>query len=341
MTCHTDQTSPISDTEQLKGLDKSTISTTPIADKTPGLGRALQSLLITPQSKGAGKTTSLPRGGTRSPVEPLVSSPLRIISSTMASAPSSPERHTADPGAIPRRSSDHAVETSRPTTDRLGNEDGTQSTPASNAGDHSHTKRRFMHSRERSQGRKGMAAMMSGRFFPRSFSRGRDSSRGSSRRGSSLDSRSSPSPERGRPSSSGGHSSHVEDFKPAAANLEKGRDVNMDHAPNETLVGFSGKLPDYIKPTASEEGGERLAKDVFDRDKNMIESSEDEDNDTSSDDDSALDGHRGRSKKQQDGTDITSITKKDFEKSTDEKDKQPEERKLLSLRLQSTMPSTY
>lgn len=102
----------------------------------------------------------------------------------------------------------------------------------------------------------------------------------------------------------------------------------MDNSPNKTLTRSSGKLPDYIKPPASEEGGERLAKDVFDRDKNMIESSEDEGNDTSSDDD----GHRGRSKKQKDGTDITSITKKDFEKSTDDKDEQPEERKLLLLK---------
>jgi hypothetical protein len=67
---------------------------------------------------------------------------------------------------------------------------------------------------------------------------------------------------------------------------------------------------------------------VFDRDKNMIESSEDEAHDTSSDDDSTLEGQRGRSKKKK-GSDITSITKSDFETPKDNKPTQPEERMLL------------
>lgn len=330
MSCHTGRTSPIASTEQAKDLGQAPVSTSPTAEKSPALTRALQSLLITPQSKGAGGTTHSPRGGTRSPVEPLISSPLRISSSAMASAPSSPERHTAEPGVIPRRSSDQAVETGRPSTARLGNDDDAKSNAASSSGEQPHAKKRFLQARDRSQGRKGMAAMMSGRLFPRSFSRGRDSSHGSSQRGSSLDSRSPPSPERGRPSSSGSHSSHVEVFKPAPASSEKGNAINIQASLNksdESLARPTGDLPDYIKPTATERGGERLAKDVFDRDKNMIESSEDEANDTSSDDDSTLDGHRGRSKKQKDSTDITSITKSDFEKSTEEKAKQPEERK--------------
>ncbi|KAJ5322483.1 hypothetical protein N7452_010772 [Penicillium brevicompactum] len=330
MSCHTGRTSPISSTEQSKELGQASGSTTPVAEKSPGLNRALQSLLITPQSKGAGGATHSPRGGTRSPVEPLVSSPLRISSSAMASAPSSPERHTAEPGAIPRRSSDQVVETGRPSTARLGNnDDDAKSNTASNSGENPHAKKRFLQARDRSQGRKGMAAMMSGRLFPRSFSRGRDSSHGSSQRGASLDSRSPPSPERGRPSSSGSHSSHVEDFKPAPASSEKGKAVNIHASLNksdEALAKPTGDLPDYVKPSFSEQGGERLAKDVFDRDKNMIESSEDEANDTSSDDDSTLEGHRGR-KKQKERNDITSITKSDFEKSTDEKAKQPEEQK--------------
>jgi hypothetical protein len=102
---------------------------------------------------------------------------------------------------------------------------------------------------------------------------------------------------------------------------------------DETLARPSGSLPDYIKPTASEEGGARLAKDVFDRDNNIIESSEDEANDTSSDDESALEGQRGRSKKKK-GTDITSITKSDFEPPKDDKSKQPEERMSLFLNLE-------
>jgi hypothetical protein len=332
MSYHTDQTSPIS-TEQLKGPGHATVSNISITEKPSGLNRALQSLLIAPQSKGAGGTTYLPTGATRSPVEPFVSSPLRISSSAMASAPSSPERHTADPGAIPRRSSEQPVDIGRPTTGRLGNDDN-----APNSGEHSHTKKRFLQARDRSHGRKSVAAMMSDRL--KSF-RGRDSSQGSSHpqdasresslRGSSLDSRSPHSPERGRPSSSGGHSSHVETFQPAPTSMEKGTAVNMHDSLNksdETLARPIGRLPDYIKPTASGEGGERLAKDVFDRDKNMIESSEDEANDTSSDDDSTLEGQRGRSKKKK-GSDITSITKSDFETPKDDGPKQPEERMLL------------
>lgn len=122
----------------------------------------------------------------------------------------------------------------------------------------------------------------------------------------------------------------MEEFKPAPASSDKGKVVSIHDSLNksdETLARPTGSLPDYVKPSASEEGGERLAKDVFDRDKNMIESSEDEANDTSSDDDSTLDGHRGRSHRKKGSDDITSITKSDFEKPTDEKAKQPEERK--------------
>jgi hypothetical protein len=158
----------------------------------------------------------------------------------------------------------------------------------------------FLQARDRSQSRKGVAAIMSGRLFPRSFSRGRDSSRGSSQRGSSLDSHDTPSPERGRPSSSGSHSVHVETLTTAPSSSGKGKSLNMHDTFNksdEVLTKPHGSLPDYIKPTAVEEGGERIAKDVFDRDKNMIESSEDEANDTSSDEDSTLEGVRGRKKR--------------------------------------------
>jgi hypothetical protein len=333
MSYHTDRTSPISSTEQLKSPSgQSTVSTTPINERQSSLNRALQSLLIAPQSKGAGGTTYSPRGtSTRSPVEPLVSSPLRIISSAMASAPSSPERHTADPGVIPRRSSDQPVDIVRPTTGRLGNDYD------ANSGENPHIKKRFLQARDRSQGRKSMAAMVSNRFksFRRDSSQGsshlQDTSRGSSQRGSSLDSRSPHSPERGRPGSSGGHSSHIETFKRAPTSSEKGNAVIINDSLNKSddaLVRPSGSLPAYIKPTASEEGGERLPKDVFDRDKNMIESSEDEAHDTSSDDDSTLEGQRGRSKKKK-GSDITSITKSDFETPKDNKPTQPEERMLL------------
>ena len=327
MSYHTSRTSP----EQPKSLDgRSTISTTQTNEKPTGLSRTLQNLLIAPQSKSAGGTTYSPRGGTRSPVEPLVSSPLRISSSDMASAPSSPERHTADREALPRRSSDHIVDTVRSTTG-LGIDDA-KSDVASTSLEQPHVKKRFLQARDRSQSRKGVAAIMSGRLFPRSFSRGRDrdSSRGSSQRGSSLDSHDTPSPERGRPSSSGSHSVHVETLTPAPSSSGKGKSLNIHDTFNksdEVLTKPHGSLPDYIKPAAVEEGGQRIAKDVFDRDKNMIESSEDEVNDTSSDEDSTLEGARGRKKKKH--SDITSITPSDFEKSKDDDSKQPEERMLF------------
>ncbi|CAI7605030.1 unnamed protein product [Penicillium viridicatum] len=322
MSHHTGRTS----LEQLKSLDDRSISTQ-INEKPTGLSRTLQNLLIAPQSKSAGGATYSPRGGTRSPVEPLVSSPLRISSSDMASAPSSPERHTADREALPRRSSDHVVDTVRSTG--LGIDDA-KSDVASTSPEQPHVKKRFLQSRDRSQSRKGVAAIMSGRLFPRSFSRGRDrdSSRGSSQRGSSLDSHDTSSPERGRPSSSDSHSVHVETLTPAPSSSGKGKSLNMHDAFNksdEVLAKPHGSLPDYVKPTAVEEGGERIAKDVFDRDKNMIESSEDEANDSSSDEDSTLEGVRGRKKKD---SDITSITPSDFEKSKDDDSKQPEEQKV-------------
>lgn len=325
MSYHTG-TSP---TEQLKSFDgRSTISTTPINEKPTGLSRAPQNLLIAPQSKSAGGTTYSPRaGGTRSPVEPLVSSPLRISSSDMASAPTSPERHTADREAFSRRSSDHVVDTVRTNTGRLSIDDDAKSDVA----EQPHAKKRFLQARDRSQSRKGVAAIMSGRLFPRSFSRGRDrdSSRGSSQRGSSLDSRSASSPERGRPSSSGSHSVHVETLTPAPVGSGKGKSLNIHDTFNksdEALAKPHGTLPDYIKPTAVEEEGERIAKDVFDSDKNMIESSEDDD--TSSDEDSSLEGVRGRKKKKD--SDITSISPSDFEKSKGDDSKQSEERTLPS-----------
>jgi hypothetical protein len=119
----------------------------------------------------------------------------------------------------------------------------------------------------------------------------------------------------------------VESIQPAPNSTGKGKAVRIhDHLnkSDEALSNSSGSLPDYVKPAAVEENGERLAKDVFDRDKNIIESSEDEGDDTSSDDDSTNEGIRGRKKR----ADITSITPDDFEKPKNEKPK-PVERMLL------------
>ncbi|OQD81187.1 hypothetical protein PENANT_c029G02318 [Penicillium antarcticum] len=184
----------------------------------------------------------------------------------MASAPSSPERTRAGPEALPRRSSDHAVETGRPSS-RLGIDEDAKSEGSASPSEQSHSKKRFLQARDKSQNRKSMAAMMSG--------------------------------------------------------TGKGKAVNIhDHLnkSDEALPNSSGSLPDYVKPAAVEENGERLAKDVFDRDKNIIESSESDD--TSSDDDSTHEGTRGRKKR----ADITSITPSDFEKSKNEKPKLTEEK---------------
>lgn len=171
-----------------------------------------------------------------------------------------------------------------------------------------------------------MAAMMSGlesRLFPRSFSRGRDSSRGSSRRGSSLDSR-SPTSHFSRSVSPG---THQFESKPTLADTEKGKTIMQDaHNQSDEALGRkkSGVLPGYVKPTEHEESGERLAKDVFDRDKNIIESSEDDGDDSSSDDDQIEGGlhSRGRKKK---GSDITRITPSDFNKAREDKTQSSEE----------------
>lgn len=95
---------------------------------------------------------------------------------------------------------------------------------------------------------------------------------------------------------------------------------------DEALAKPARGLPDYVTPTEHEESGERLAKDVFDRDKNIIESSED-DGDESSSDDSQVMGEqglpsRGRKKK---GSDITRITPSDFHKTRDDKIQSSEE----------------
>lgn len=94
---------------------------------------------------------------------------------------------------------------------------------------------------------------------------------------------------------------------------------------DETLAKRSGGLPDYVKPTEQGEGGERLAKDVFDRDKNIIESSDEDGDDSSSEDDHTSPGTvqwRGRKKRD---SDISTITPSDFNKSKGSKSQPTEE----------------
>ena len=164
-----------------------------------------------------------------------------------------------------------------------------------------------------------MAAMMSGlesRLFPKSFTRGRDSSRGSSRRGSSVESRSPSSASRqSRSVSPSSHSLQSGPSVPSAAHDRKGALTGETRSKSEEALTKSFRpLPDYVKPNEEEEHGERLAKDVFDRDKNIIESS-DEDDEISSEDEQISGGQvmhsRGRRKNT---TDIRTITSSDFNK---------------------------
>lgn len=91
---------------------------------------------------------------------------------------------------------------------------------------------------------------------------------------------------------------------------------NDHNRSDETLARPSGGLPDYVKPSEQEEG-ERLAKDVFDRDNNIIESSEDDAEYSHSDDDQIGGFVQWRGRKKKD-SDIGTITPSDFTKPKEE-----------------------
>ncbi|KAJ5595921.1 hypothetical protein N7450_002379 [Penicillium hetheringtonii] len=344
MSYHTGRISPklpqTSSQEYSKTLADSTVLplllTTAQDTISQGIGRTVQSLLSTPQSARSagtvvGGVSSSSRGrSNRNSVGPLKSSPLRNISLAMASAPSSPERSTNNTDGRPRRSSDQF---SRETTRDLSAAHVERAEDASKSDLSLSSEPETSKKRDKSQSRKGMAAMMSGlesRLFPRSFSRGRDSSRGSSRRGTSLDSRSLSSTSQFSRSVSPGTRQLDSAPKPTVADTEKGRAIRMQDAHNQSDEALPnnkqlGGLPGYVKPAEHQDTGERLAKDVFDRDKNIIESSEDDGDESSSDDEQMA--RRGRKKK---GSDITRITPSDFEKARDDKAQSSEESKPIN-----------
>lgn len=288
------------------------------------LSRAVKGLLNAPQSArsvgtGTGRGAWSSRRGNRSPVEPLFSSPLRISSSAMASAPNTPGTSRTDVNELPRRSSeqidekDHRVSTGR----EVGPEDNMKSDASSSIASQTATKRRSL-------GGKGMVAMMSGlesKLFPRSVSRGREASNISSRRGSSLDSRQPSTISRPDRSMSPSQRSSQSISKPTFSSTEKAKSLSMEDAYNksdETLTRPSSTgLPDYVKPSVQEEG-ERLAKDVFDRDNNIIDSSDEDDGDYSHSEDDQIGGFvqwRGRKKR---GVEISVINPADFADPEDE-----------------------
>lgn len=87
---------------------------------------------------------------------------------------------------------------------------------------------------------------------------------------------------------------------------------------DETLAKPSSTgLPDYVKPSIQEEG-ERLAKDVFDRDNNIIDSSDEDDGDYSHSEDDQIGGFvpwRGRKKR---SVEVSVISPTDFADPEDE-----------------------
>lgn len=95
---------------------------------------------------------------------------------------------------------------------------------------------------------------------------------------------------------------------------------------DETLVRPSSSgLPDYVKPSAQEEG-ERLAKDVFDRDNNILDSSDEDDGDYSHSEDDQIGGFvqwRGRKKR---GVEFCVINPSDFAEPKEDEAKEDEAR---------------
>ncbi|KAB8235538.1 universal stress protein family domain protein [Aspergillus alliaceus] len=144
------------------------------------------------------------------------------------------------------------------------------------------------------QGRNAMAAVMSGldlRVGLPSFTRGRTSSRNSSSRGTSLDSRLSPKNRWLSPSS---RSPAAQPVKPTPA-AEKPKPTETESSSKPQPLRPAARLQpsddDVRSPPA---GDERLEKDVYDSENNLIESSEEEVDDSTSDDE--VSSERGRKK---------------------------------------------
>ncbi|KAJ6008421.1 hypothetical protein N7540_012397 [Penicillium herquei] len=207
---------------------------------------------------------------------PFAPSPLRQQHSAadMPSAPSSPERHLAEPDDLPRRSSDESGR-------RASTGQASESSPTTERA-----------KKQKSQGRSAMAAMMSGlesRLLPKSLTRGRTSNRDTSQRNSSVDFL-SPRHTSTRPTRSlspTGRKIEAASRKLHKMTIEGKPDHMWGPSMNESDEAFaqpssSSSLPGYVKPTRAEQG-ERLAKDVFDSEHNIIHSSDDSDSDDDGD----------------------------------------------------------
>lgn len=165
--------------------------------------------------------------------------------------------------------------------------------------------------------RSGMLPGLDLRVSLPGFSRGRDSTRRSSARGMSLDSRS--------PSGFGRSLSPVNWLnsnpfsstpKPEKIITEKGKVINMNsaykHLSDAALANSPGSLSALAKPgpDPASQGDGRLEKDLFDSENNPLDSSDEEaDDSTSSDDDAAIPAPHGILKRRQnESLDIGSTT---------------------------------
>ncbi|KAH8427452.1 universal stress protein family domain protein [Aspergillus melleus] len=153
-----------------------------------------------------------------------------------------------------------------------------------------------------------MAAVMSGldlKVGLPSFTRGRDSSRNNTARGTSLDSRLSSS-RLGRSSSPRnrwlGSSSRNSSSNPGKPAPEKPKPVEIETVdkPQATPTPVPAPAPGHRRETSdpdrkpSTSGDERLEKDMYDSENNPIETSDEEADDSSSSDDDDSTAERGR-----------------------------------------------
>ncbi|KAF7593006.1 hypothetical protein BBP40_012165 [Aspergillus hancockii] len=232
----------------------------------------------------------------------------RRTTSAVAPPPLPPKKSSGDSEDAPRRSSDPLLVTKDSAVDNNKHrrsirwDDSVTMPPsvlsqrrASQAGQAQEKEKAPTKSQ---QGRNAMAAVMSGldlRVGLPSFTRGRSSSRNSSARGTSLDSRISPKNRWLSPSSRSQVAANPP-AKPTAPTVEKPKPTETESAVKQQPPRpATGRQPsdDDVKSPPSEDV--RLEKDVYDSDNNLIETSEEEIDESSSSDDEG-NSERGRRK---------------------------------------------
>ncbi|KAE8379926.1 hypothetical protein BDV26DRAFT_279995 [Aspergillus bertholletiae] len=218
----------------------------------------------------------------------------RRTTSSVAPPPLPQKKSSADSEDAPRRSSDPLSVTKSSKSRPSIRWDDSVTMPPSVL-----SQRRASQAQEKPptkalQGRNAMAAVMSGldiRVGLPSFTRGRSSSRNNSARGTSLDSRLSPKNRWLSPSS---RSPAAQPTKRAA---EKPKPIEAEtvagkQQPSRPAARRQTSDDDVRSPTTPAD--ERLEKDLYDSENNLIETSEEEVDDSTSDDEAS--SERGRKK---------------------------------------------